>query len=303
MYTTIGLVAGVVLLAGYFAYRAALPKPLPGIPYNKESANSILGDLPTFLEYAKKEPAVFTWISTQVVKLNSPIIQLFMRPFGRPFVIIADFREAQDIMVHRSREFDRSTFFGDLFTAVLPNHHVHMKTGPQWKSHRRLVGDTMSTNFLSNVVAPQLYNTALDNIELWKEKIRLAQGRPFEAMDDITRGALDIIWAAAFGTEIGTQKSQIEVLSKLSKIDVPKNVDEPVKFPDAPTPEAFNSIITLTQSVEIAVNSPFPRQHHWFALKFYPRLRSAMKYKVRVQCYLHKVSKLGARFLVCNDPC
>ena len=53
--STVGLVAAVVLLAGYFAYRADLPKPIPGIPYNKDASKRIMGDLPDFLEFAKTD--------------------------------------------------------------------------------------------------------------------------------------------------------------------------------------------------------------------------------------------------------
>lgn len=65
-------------------YRAALPKPLKGIPYNHHAAKRILGDIPDALAWHKSRSELFTFISAQVVKLDSPIIQLFMRPFGRP---------------------------------------------------------------------------------------------------------------------------------------------------------------------------------------------------------------------------
>lgn len=69
----------------------------------------------------------------QVVKMNEPIVQLFLRPFGRPWVVVADFQEGQDVLVHRTREFDRASFFGDLFVNILPTHQVHLPTGPEWK--------------------------------------------------------------------------------------------------------------------------------------------------------------------------
>ena len=137
----------------------------------------------------------------------------------------------------------------------------------------------MSPAFLGEGVAPQLYNTALDMIHLWKEKSRLFKGRPFVAQHDVSHGALDCIWAAAFGSQIGTVKSQYTKLSNLNKIGLPENTDSPAKVPTTPTPEAFDSIITLTNSLEIATSSPIPRWHHWFALKFYPSLVSAGKHK------------------------
>ena len=49
---------------------------------------------------------------------------MFMRPFGKPWVIVADFREAQDIQVNRQDEFDRSTYIGEVFGPLLPGNHV-----------------------------------------------------------------------------------------------------------------------------------------------------------------------------------
>ena len=47
--STLGVVGvvGTVLLAGaILLYRAALPKPIPGIPYKKGSEKRLLGDAP-----------------------------------------------------------------------------------------------------------------------------------------------------------------------------------------------------------------------------------------------------------------
>ena len=41
-----GLVAFVLFAAALYGYRAMLPKPIPGIPYKRESAQRILGDAP-----------------------------------------------------------------------------------------------------------------------------------------------------------------------------------------------------------------------------------------------------------------
>lgn len=43
--STFAFYGAVVLAVGFALYRAALPKPIPGIPYNAESAKNILGKL------------------------------------------------------------------------------------------------------------------------------------------------------------------------------------------------------------------------------------------------------------------
>ena len=85
-FSTLGVIGVIVLFAGYLAYQALLPKPIPGIPYNKEAAKRLFGDVPELMKWRSKgRPEVFAWITEQTVKMDSPIIQLFMRPFGRPW--------------------------------------------------------------------------------------------------------------------------------------------------------------------------------------------------------------------------
>lgn len=127
-------------------------------------------------------------------------------------------------------------------------------------------------------------------MELWNIKAKLAQGHPFEAPGDIHRTALEAIWAATFGSEIGVTKSQIEFLTSLSGVDVPTDTDEPAEIPKAPTPPEFDAMVShlstrgkravcpvnaevhrltlveiaLTNSMEKSITSPFPLLYHWF---------------------------------------
>lgn len=144
------LVGGVLAFV-YVLYRVALPSPIPGIPYHKRSAKSIFGDLPGQLKHAKDTGEAFSWMTAQCYELNSPIIQLFLRPFGKPFVLISDYRESYDIAVRRTKEFDRSAMFGDILAGVLPYHLVHMPSNEKWRHQRKLLADTMSPAFLNEV--------------------------------------------------------------------------------------------------------------------------------------------------------
>lgn len=68
---------------------------------------------------------MWSYIRGQALQLDSPIFQMFMTgPFGKPWVVLADFREAQDIQMCRQGEFDRSAFLADVFGPLLPGHHV-----------------------------------------------------------------------------------------------------------------------------------------------------------------------------------
>ncbi|GAB1743990.1 hypothetical protein NU219Hw_g1030t1 [Hortaea werneckii] len=273
----LGCLVGIAAACLYLLYRVALPKPIAGIPYNKHSATRMFGDVPDALAWYRKRQELFSYLAAQTVKLNSPIVQVFLRPFGKPWVILADFREAQDIMVRRTREFDRSDFFGDLFFTLGPGNQVHMPTGDEWRAHRKLMADTMSNSFLHDVIGPQIHSTALDIIELWKQKTRLADGRPFDATKDVYKGALDVIWAATFGSEVGTTKKQVAVLSETSEVKLAHDKDTSVRFPTARDPEAFTALMTISDTIEIALHSPVPRWHHWLVLQLTPSLRTALK--------------------------
>ena len=131
----------------------------------------------------------------------------------------------------------------------------------------------MSPDFLNRVASRRIYETAVDLIKLWTHKSRLACGRAFNASDDVNRAALDAIWAVAFGNQIGTTKSQVDALAKVDAIDLPGDTQAAAIFPTPPAPPAFESIITLTKSMDIPLSSPFPRPHYWLALKLFPYLR------------------------------
>lgn len=146
------VVLGIPAIAiAYLLYRLALPRPIPGIPCHATSAKRVLGDLPELIRWQKSTSEVFTFMAAQFTELNSPILQLFLKPFGRPAVFLADFREGQDILMRRTKEFDRSNFVGDMFIGILPHHQLSMPTNDASKAQRRLLSDTMSPEFLHHV--------------------------------------------------------------------------------------------------------------------------------------------------------
>ncbi|KAK4948290.1 hypothetical protein LTR10_012824 [Elasticomyces elasticus] len=264
---------------GFLLYRAALPKPIDGIPYNNYAARRILGDVPEMIAYNKRTAEMQSFLTEQLVKLDSPVIQLFLRPFGRPWVVIADFREAHDILARRSREFDRSDFFGDLFVNLLPGNQVHMKTGDGWRFNRRLMADTMSNSFLQNVAAPRIYESTNELLDLWRQKVRLAKGRPFDFKKDVYKAALDMIWAASFGASMGVTRSQLDHVCGIEQLEVPRDIDAAMYIPATADPADFEAVMTLSDSTEIPMKSPMPRWHHWLAMKTTPVLVAARKAK------------------------
>ena len=109
----------------------------------------------------------------------------------------------------------------------------------------------MTPAFLTEVGCTQLYTAAQDMMKLWRLKMRMAGEYSFPVADDINHMSLDAIWALTFGTAIGTTQFQVECLSSMSNLGLPQTMDSPVDFPTTTCPAAFESIITLTSSMEV----------------------------------------------------
>ncbi|KAI6780831.1 Cytochrome P450 1A1-like protein 1 [Emericellopsis cladophorae] len=168
-------------------------RPLPGIPRNKLSWMGFKGDI---IEVFKAGNTM-DWLLEQSRK-HGPICQLFLRPLKQPFVLISDYTVAQAIMLKR-KEWDRSDYSIELLSGQAPMHHINLKTGPEWRAHRKLIQDLMGQSFLNNVAAPNIYSSTLNLVELWTMKERTANGHAFSATDDVIHSTLDAAWAFTFG--------------------------------------------------------------------------------------------------------
>lgn len=142
MFYTIAFAVTAISYIIYSLYQHLLPKPIPGIPYNADATSNLLGDIPRF----KKETNgsnFFEWMIEQTRVHGSPIVRAFIEPLRKPTVVVVDFREGQDILMRR-KEFDRSDFGIDALGGEAPKFHINLKTGPEWKAHRRLLQDLMN---------------------------------------------------------------------------------------------------------------------------------------------------------------
>ncbi|KAK1992098.1 hypothetical protein LX36DRAFT_662729 [Colletotrichum falcatum] len=117
---------GLALLYGL--YRWLLPKPIPGIANSPEATASLLGDAPAMIKEVAVTGEFRVWCAKQVARMNSPLCQIFIRPFSKPWVLVADFREAKDMLTRR-RELDKSSFLSDGMGlhGLLPRHLHHRR--------------------------------------------------------------------------------------------------------------------------------------------------------------------------------
>ncbi|RFU78086.1 cytochrome p450 [Trichoderma arundinaceum] len=284
----LGVAVAVVLGSGLLLkllHWFLLPKPIPGIPYIEASARSILGDIPAMVEHIKATDGTFvTYLRSVMDRLNSPVVQVFMFPFGKPLVLLGDFAEAQDMLIRREQEFERSATLGDLLIGILPSHHVHLPTNQQWKAQRLLVRDLMTPSFLHNVAGPVLYNTASDLIELWRAKARIADGRPFDAHEDIYHFALDAMSGFTFGhgfdySTVKPTSDAIHALDAAAQKALKSGAKErPISFPHGKLPDVMWAFIELTELVAYLLGNPFPHLTWAYVLRK-PASRKAYKIK------------------------
>jgi len=275
--TTTTLLVSIFGLALWRLYIAILPKPIPGIPYNHASARSILGDIPGYILAAWRTREPITWLLSQARATGSPISQIFLAPLGgRPFVTITDFRETQDILLRRGKEFDRSSMLSETLGVALPHHHITRKTDAIWRSQRRLLQDLMLPKFLHGVAAPNIYASVDQLVRLWAAKTEIASGRPFSPERDIYYAALDAVLEFGFGANFPHRatKPQMDAMLKMGQEEVQKlrgeasDVDTPVVFVDAPLHEKIVAILESGDIVEALQSSPFPRLALWLKKRF-----------------------------------
>ncbi|KAK4096396.1 cytochrome P450 monooxygenase [Parathielavia hyrcaniae] len=256
-----------------------LPKPLPRIPYSQASARRIAGDIPE-LGHAK---GVRAWMRDLFATHNSPIVQVFMSPFSRPWVLIADYNEAYDIQVRRFKEFEKSGMTIANFRGIIPNGFVSMKAADAAFQHNKeLVSHLMAPTFLNHVSAPEIYRNFVFLLELWDLKLEQGKGKPFQADRDMYMVALDIIMAVTFdhrssNTMIMRQTQHLkhwynhaharEDASGNKDNYTNDDPDEPFSFPTIPLTEDLAALMYITESLNVAFQSPFPRLAHWLYLQ------------------------------------
>ncbi|KAI0448178.1 cytochrome P450 [Xylaria telfairii] len=264
-----------ILVALYLAYRWALPKPIPGIPFDESAKNNLLGNLPELVSMLRTTGKTRPFFSGHPKKHNSALTQVWMGPLQKPSLILSDFRESQDILLRRSREFDRGPLNTNAFANVVPNHHIAMASAdPRFKGNRDLVRDLMTPNFLHEVSAPQIYAKTMALVDLWTLKAELGEGRPFKARRDIFDAAIDIINAAAFGLEDdqSTVKNQSDFLRSKPGYKPAINDDGTVAFPELPTLPDIAAIEAIGLHLGEQFKAPFPKLMHRFQMLTSPTL-------------------------------
>jgi hypothetical protein len=253
----------------FFGRWAALPKPIPGIPYNKMSAKRISGDGPEMKKAAMKRN-VRSWMRDQFAVHDSPIVQLFIRPFGKPHVLVSDFRESMDILMRRTKEFDRSKRSIEAFSGLVANSHIAMMSNDvRFKQSKQLIRDLMSPHFLHKVSAPEIHEKTTNLLDLWALKVQDGNGRPFDVSKDLDVASLDIAMSVAFDVPRcnSTLARQVASWNSNGPTNSSCNPEEPISFPSAELDPEWHAFVWLSESIAVAFRARMPRLSHWLYLQ------------------------------------
>lgn len=293
---TLALSLAIIVVALYRFYLWLLPKPFPDIPYNVESTKRLLGDAPDMRRAIEETQEFNTWCAAQNEKHKSALVQVFVEPFGKPWLLLSDFAEAQDILLRR-REFDRSSFISDRM-GPLGFFQARFKTNADWKMSREWVKDLMTPSFLETYAGPGINKSVQNLLKLWEEKARLTNGRPFEASEDLNHCSLDVMLNFSFGKHLGQTalEPQIDLLEQLHAGNFKSgDLDEPVHFPEYPTNEFISATHESTTLTEGIVNSWTPRLSLWWLkqISYYQKVFGVTERIVRQQVK-DSLQRLGA---------
>ncbi|RAH48783.1 cytochrome P450 [Aspergillus brunneoviolaceus CBS 621.78] len=253
---------GLVLAALHQVYhRLLLPRPIRDIPHIAGSARRLLGDLPELQKIMASTQDIQSWLLEQTRRLKSPLIQLFLDPLGKPVVVLNDPREAFDLLLYRSRDFDRTPM-----------------------RHRNLMKHLVTTPFLQDTAAPAIHASVVRLVELWsiKGRVSRASSACFPPQKDFQRMVLDTLLEISFGRDFPKDgiSSQIELLRDAEACGRARVSSEPqiITFPESDPHEFIRAHGVLSEAIEQSGTSLFPRQSWWMMSKL-PRLAHALRVK------------------------
>lgn len=120
----------------------------------------------------------------------------------------------------------------------------------------------------------------LNLIRLWRLKVEVAGGLPFEADEDLSHMTYDIMEAAAFNTP-PDQSSTARQLSALQGSRVSRatwsNLAEFPKY--GMTPDLLQAIHSIEEAAGVVLGLPMGHVYHYYNNTFNPTMRKTTKLK------------------------
>lgn len=200
-----------ILIICFLLNKRLVPKPLPGIPYNRLTRHLPLGDLITLGIHYLLSSSSFSWFAQQCLSHNSPIVQILVPSFSTttPVILVADLYEVKDILLKRVHEIDRATLMQHWFGVVIPHGTIGRKTDGGFRRQRRLFGVLLSPGFVDEVAVTAFGEAVGKQIQLWGLKAEVMGGEEFAAYEDLRRTTLDAMWKILLSSDLGLNDASI----------------------------------------------------------------------------------------------
>lgn len=202
-----------------FIISKCYPRVLPGVPHNRRHVRVVFGDMPAVAAFQSKTGCTQSEAVFEVVNrgpTQSPIAQLLTPSFmPNAILMIDDPREVEDILRRRGREFDRSSMTAAFFEPLLPKASISQFTTPELKSQKKLWADSITSDFLTKVVAPHARRTASQLVDIWQ--LKALSGVAFEAQTDFLDATMDLMWALVLGSDLGILDDNFSSIANVLK--------------------------------------------------------------------------------------
>ncbi|EGG11309.1 uncharacterized protein MELLADRAFT_59429 [Melampsora larici-populina 98AG31] len=252
-------------------YLSLIPIPIRGIPSNKPLTP--FGDLFKLYPLPK-----FTNIKNQTFSRTKTLaeigasfkgarlVQVSIGPagtwisswFGKCWVIVNDPDLVVEICHKRANDFPDPGLGLDVYRGIIPNGQLSLRTNKVFKQHRRAIGASMTSSYLSKIT-PKITRSVTELIQLWKMRCKVLDQSGelcFKAAQDLRLSTMDTISDIIFGESFGVTSSRLDHLERLAK--GPVTADERPKFPGL-----AHGLNLIVGDVAKAFISPSPRLF-WF---------------------------------------
>lgn len=185
-----------LLVLVYFIQKLC-PKPYSGIPYNKNSASRISGDIPDLISLLQA-PNEFSdpLLNVTTQKLGTPIAQFLFPSILNPLIVLEDAIEVEYILMRRNKEFEVAPMAIEMYGPMFPNALVAQYSTPKLKARNQLWADAFNAEFPRAAAVPNIYKATLELLQLWRLKAS-EQSQPLYILNDPNNSALDAIWVSA----------------------------------------------------------------------------------------------------------
>ena len=109
---------------------------------------------------------------------------------------MSDLTASLTITQDRSGTFERAASAKNYFGLVIPTGMITLDTDSKWKTHRRIMGPAMTSQYLIKSTG-HISESVADLISLWKVKADRAGGRAFDVSKDAENASMDTICRSA----------------------------------------------------------------------------------------------------------